>query len=341
MTDRAASQSPQPAAAASSPLALYVGIDVAKDKLDLARTDRPSGILTVPNDDAGIARIVVAELRTANPVVIVVEATGGIERPLVAALLEAGLPVSVVNPVRVRRFAQGLNKLAKTDAIDAHVLAEYGRCASPRLAERRSAAREELDALVTCRRQLVSTRADQKNRRGATANKDARRAIDAVLSTLDKQIAALDRRVRKLIESDPDDLGDGDRRLQSVPGVGPALSSTLLAELGELGTIDRQRIASLVGVAPFNRDSGSRRGKRAIRGGRTAVRCTLYMNAITAIRFNPVLKAFAQRLTKAGKPAKVIIVAAMRKLLSLLNAMQRLKLDWEQLDVVKKLAVNT
>ena len=338
MTDRAASQSSQPAA--SSPLALYVGIDVAKDKLDLARTDRPSAILTVANDDAGVARLV-AELRPVTPAAIVVEATGGIERSLVAALLEAGLPVAVVNPARVRHFARGVGKLAKTDAIDAHVLAEYGRCASPRLAEKRSVAREELDALVTCRRQLVSTRADQKNRRAATAHKDARRAIDAVLSTLDKQIAALDRRVRKLIESDPDDLGDGDRRLQSVPGVGPALSSTLLAELGELGTIDRQHVASLVGVAPFNDDSAGRRGKRCIRGGRTAVRCTLYMNAITAIRCNPVLKAFADRLTRAGKPAKVVIVAAMRKLLTLLNAMQRLKLDWDQLDVVKKLAVNT
>ncbi len=338
MTDRAASQSSQPAA--SSPLALYVGIDVAKDKLDLARTDRPSAVLTVANDDAGITRLV-AELQTANPAVIVVEATGGLERPLVAALLDAGLPVAVVNPARVRNFARGLNKLAKTDAIDAHVLAEYGRCASPRLAEKRSAAREQLDALVTCRRQLVSTRADQKNRRGATVHKDARRAIDAVLSTLDKQIATLDRRVRKLIESDPDDLGDGDRRLQSVPGVGPALASTLLAELGELGGTDRQRIASLTGLAPFNDDSGRRRGKRAIRGGRTAVRCTLYMGAISAIRSNPVIKAFADRLTQAGKPAKVVIVAAMRKLLSLLNAMQRLKLSWDQLDVVKKLAVNT
>ena len=338
MTDRAASPSSQPAA--SSPLALYVGIDVAKDKLDLARTDRPSAILTVANDDAGIARLV-AELRPARAAVIVVEATGGIERPLVAALLEAGLPAAVVNPARVRNFARGLNKLAKTDAIDAHVLAEYGRCAAPRLAEKRSAAREQLDALVTCRRQLVSTRADQKNRRAAIAHKDARRAIDAVLATLDKQIAALDRRVRKLIESDPDDLGDGDRRLQSVPGVGPALASTLLAELGELGTTDRQHVASLVGVAPFNDDSGRRRGKRCIRGGRTAVRCTLYISAIAAIRFNPVLKAFAERLTNAGKPAKVVIVAAMRKLLSLLNAMQRLKLDWDQLDVVQKLAVNT
>ena len=338
MTDRAASQSSQPAA--SSPLALYVGIDVAKDKLDLARTDRPSAVLTVANDDAGIARLV-CELRAANPAVIVVEATGGVERPLVAALLEAGLPAAVVNPARVRHFARGVGKLAKTDAIDARVLAEYGRCASPRLAEKRSAAREELDALVTCRRQLVSTRADQKNRRAATAHKDARRAIDAVLSTLDKQIAALDRRVRKLIESDPDDLGDGDRRLQSVPGVGPALSSTLLAELGELGKTDRQHIASLVGVAPFNDDSAGRRGKRSIRGGRAAVRNTLYMAAVAATRFNPVLKQFAERLTKAGKPAKVVIVAAMRKLLSLLNAMQRLKLDWDQLDVVKKLAVNT
>jgi transposase len=332
----------------SSPLPLFVGIDVAKLTLDLARSDRPGAVLHVANDPAGIAKVL-ADLggggggggaTAANVGTIVVEATGGFERPLVAALLDAGLPTALVNPGRVRHFACGLGKLAKTDAIDAHVLVQFARLASPRLAQRRTAAREELDALVTCRRQLAHAKADQVNRRGATTAKAAVKSLDAVIAAFDRQIDKLDAGIRALIASDEDDLGSDDKRLRSVPGVGPVLASTLLAEMPELGQADRQQAAALAGVAPFNRDSGPRQGHRQIRGGRAAVRNVLYMAAVTAIRCNPVIKAFADRLKASGKAAKVVIVAAMRKLLTLLNAMLRDQLDWDQLDVVKTLATN-
>lgn len=327
---------PQPP---SSPLPLFIGIDVAKLTLDLARSDRTDDVLHVANDPVGIAKVL-ADLRGANVSTIVVEATGGFERPLVAALLDAGFPTALVNPSRVRHFACGLGRLAKTDAIDARVLARFAQLASPRLAERRSAAREELDALVTCRRQLAHARADQANRRGTTTSKVALKALGAVIAAFDRQIDKLDARIRTLIGSDEDDLGPDDRRLRSVPGVGPVLASTLLAEMPELGRTDRQQSAALVGVAPFNRDSGPRRGTRQIRGGRTAVRNVLYMATVAAIRCNPVIKRFADRLTKSGLPSKKVIVAAMRKLLTLLNAMLRDKLNWDELDVVKKIALN-
>lgn len=327
--------------ALSSPLALFVGIDVAKLKLDLARSDS-SAVVTAANDAAGIASLVKSLMPSPSiaPCVIVVEATGGLEQPLLTALLDAGLPVALVNPSRVRRFAEGLGKLAKTDAIDARVLMEFARLASPRLAEKRSVARTELDALVTCRRQLSTSRVEQSNRLGATRSKTACKAIKSVMATLDQQIGALDRQIRKLIESDENDLGDDDKRLQSVPGVGPVLSSTLLAELSELGQTDRQQVAALVGVAPFNRDSGNRQRRRMTRGGRTSVRGVLYMAAVAAMRFNPVIRVFADRLKAAGKQPKVVIVAAMRKLLTLLNAMLREGLNWDELNVVKKLVAN-
>jgi len=313
---------------------LFVGIDVAREKLDLARSDSDA-ILTVANDPDGIGRIV-ASLRQTVVALIVIEATGGLERAVLNALLDANLPVVLVNPGHVRHLARGLGILAKTDAIDARVLVEFGRLASPRLAEKRSANQVELDALVTCRRQLTAVRADQTNRRNATASKRAIKAIDAVLKILDKQIDDLDRQIRKLIESD-DDLDSIDKLLRSVPGVGKVLSSTLLAELNELGKIDRRQIGALVGLAPFNRDSGILKGKRSIRGGRTAVRCVLYMATITAIRCNPVIQKFARRLQNMGKETKVVITACMHKLLALLNAMIRDNLQWDQLNVVKNL----
>lgn len=260
--------------ATSAPVySLFIGINVALDKLDLARSDS-SQLLTVPNDLGGIARIV-ATLLAAKPTTIVVEATGGLERQLVAALLDAGLPVAVVNPAQVRHFAKGLGILAKTDAIDARVLVEFARRASVRLAEKRSKNQVELQALVTCRRQLIHVRTEQSNRRLTTYSKAALKSIDAVLKTLGTQINSLDQQIRKLIESD-DDFKDLDRLLQSAPAVGPVLSSTLIAELNELGRTDRRQISTLVGLAPFNHDSGRLKGKRSIRGGRTrsVVPCT-------------------------------------------------------------------
>jgi transposase len=311
---------------------LFVGIDVAKDKLDLARSDTGE-VFTLTNDDKGIRRIV--ELFTAaRPARIVVESTGGLERPVLEALLDANLPVALVNPGRVRHLAIGIGILAKTDRIDASVLMKFARLAEPRLAQKRTDNQAELDALITCRRQLTATRTEQSNCRLTTRSTSAIKSIEAVLKTLDKQIELLDEKIRSLIDSD-DDFKHLDGLLRSVPGVGPVLSATLLGELRELGKTDRREISALVGVAPFNRDSGTFRGQRSIRGGRTSVRCVLYMATLAAIRFNPVLRTFAERLGKTGKKSKVIIVACMRKLLALLNAMVRDNLSWSQLNIVK------
>jgi transposase len=330
-------QSPPPA-----DRAVYVGIDVAKDRLDLARSDSATAAAAAAfaNDPAGIAAVV-AHLAPLGPAlaVVVVEATGGLERPLVDALLDAGLPAALVHPGRVRHFAKALGVLAKTDRLDARVLARFGQLAAPRLAEKRSANRAALQALVGCRRQLAVTRAQQANRLAATTHKPARKAIEKVVATLDKQVASLDRQIRDLVDAD-DDFKHLDGLLQGVPGVGPTLSATLAAELTELGETDRREVAALVGVAPLNRDSGKASGKRAIAGGRTAVRCVLYMATVAACRCNPVIKTFSDRLRAAGKANKVRLVACMRKLLTLLNAMVREDLTWDQLDVVKKLAKN-
>jgi transposase len=234
----------------------------------------------------------------------------------------------------VRYYALSLGILAKTDPIDAHVIARYASQLSPRLLQKRSEKQSELEALVTCRRQLLHVRTEQTNRLGATTAKSARKSIQAVLKTLEKQIDSLNAQIRKLIESD-DDFDSIDKLLRSIPGIGNVASSTLLCEMSELGKMDRRQAAALLGVAPFNRDSGKSSGKRFIRGGRASVRSVLYMSAVCAIRFNPILSAFAQRLQKAGKLPKVIIVAAMRKLVCIINAMVRDGLRWEQLDLVK------
>jgi transposase len=327
----------QPPPPPPPPPPLFVGIDVSKDALDLALGES-GDVTSFPNDDAGHAAVVEL-LRPLAPAMAVAESTGGLERPLVAALLDAGLPVALVHPGRVRRFAEGLGVRAKTDRIDARVLARFGRLAAPRLLEKRAARAAELQALVVCRRQLTRTRAQQANRLAATAAKPARKALEKVIATLDKQVGSLDGQIRDLVDAD-DDFRHLDGLMRSVPGVGPTLSATLAAELPELGTADGNQVSALVGVAPYNRDSGKSSGARSIGGGRTGVRGCLYMATVAATRFNPVVRAFAERLEAARKPPKVVIVACMRKLLTLLNAMARDGLTWDQLDVVKKLATN-
>jgi transposase len=312
----------------------FVGIDIAKAKLDLARSDTGE-ILTIGNDVDGIRRLVDL-LRAAPPKIIVIESTGGLERPVLDALLEANLPVALVNPRNVRQFAGGIGILAKTDPIDARVLVEFAKLASPRLAEKRSANQVELDALITCRRQTTQLRAIQTNRRGTTSSKTAIKTIDAILKTLDREIQRLDKKIRALVESD-DDFDSIDKLLRSVPGVGAVVSATLLAELKELGSADHRRVSALVGVAPYNHDSGTMKGQRSIFGGRASVRSVLYMATVTAIRCNPVIKAFADRLEKLGKAKKVQIVASMRKLLGYLNVMIRDRIPWSELNVVKAL----
>jgi transposase len=314
-----------------SPSPVYVGIDVALDKLDVARTDQ-RGVVTLAND-ANAHRQLVDSLLAHPPAMIVVEATGGIEQPLVDALLQAALPVALVQPALVRYFAKGLGILAKTDRLDARLLALYAEKASPRLAQKRSKNRIELDALTTCRRQLLHVQTEQTNRRRNVTSKAARIAIDRVLKVVGQQIESLNQQIRKLVDAD-DDMNSIDGLLRSVPGIGQVTSSTLLGELRELGELDRRQTAALVGVAPYNRDSGKSKGQRSIRGGRSAARCALYMACLSAMRFNPVIRPFAQRLKKAGKKNKVVLVACMRKLAVLLNAMIRDGLRWEQLTVV-------
>jgi len=321
-----------PASPTSAP-PVFVGIDVAKDTLDVARSDT-GAIVTFPNAPTGIHQIV-ALLQPLQPTRIVLEATGGLEQPLLEALLEAALPVARVNPGKVRHLAKGLGLLAKTDALDAALLVEFARLAEPRLAQKRSQTQAELNALVTCRRQLVATQTAQANQLTSTTSPFAKKALRSVLATMQKQIARLDKQIAALIDSD-DDMKHRDRILQSVPGVGPVLASTVLAQLPEAGGTDRHQVAALTGVAPFNHDSGKMHGKRAIRGGRADLRCVLYMATQIAMMHNPLIRAFAARLEKTGKLPKVIIVACMRKLLTLLNAMLRDNLLWHELAVVQR-----
>jgi transposase len=315
---------------ASSPL--FVGIDVAKDHLDLARSDTPE-LCTVPNTPAGLAQLL-ATLVPLGPARIVLEATGGLEQPLLEALLDAHLPVARVNPGQVRHLAKGLGLQAKTDALDATLLVEFARLAEPRLAQKRSQNQAQLSALVTCRRQLVATQTDTANQLQATASPLAAKALRSVLATLQKQITRLDTQIAALLDSD-DDLHHRQGLLRSAPGVGPVLAAALIAQLPEAGQIDRHQIAALVGVAPFNHDSGQRQGKRAIRGGRADLRSILYMATNIAMMHNPLIAAFADRLEQLGKLPKVITVACMRKFLTLLNAMLRENLPWHELTVVK------
>lgn len=311
--------------------AIFVGIDVSKETLDAARSDTGQ-VLQCPNTAAGIRKLIA--WLPAGVTRIVLEATGGLEQPALEALLDAGLPVARVNPGKVRHLAKGLGIHAKTDAIDAGLLMEFARLAEPRLAQKRSEKQAELDALVTCRRQLVAAKTDQTNQLQSTVSPFAKKALRSVLTSLDKQIKRLDKQIVSIIDSD-DDMRHQDGLLRSAPGVGPVLSSAILAKLPEAGTTDRHQIAALVGVAPFNHDSGKYQGKRAIRGGREDLRSILYMATQIAIMHNPLIRAMATRLEKLGKLPKVIIVACMRKFLTLINAMLRDNLPWSELDVVK------
>lgn len=302
-----------------------VGIDVAKDSLDVCLLPIEKQ-LTVSNDPAGYRKLIEA-LPAAASCLIVIEATGGYQRPVVAALTAAGHTVAVVNPRQVRDFARGLGILAKTDRLDARVIALFGQHAEPRPIEIGSEKQAELRELVTRRRQLIELRTAEQNRLETVATKVVRNNIRRLVEQLDKQIRQLEDAIGKLLESNPE-LSCKATLLKTVPGVGAVTVTTLLAELPELGRLNRQQIAALVGVAPFNRDSGKFHGRRAIWGGRAAVRSVLYMAALTARRFNPSIRAFAQRLEAAGKPFKVVLTACMRKLLVILNTMIKTNVPW-------------
>lgn len=302
-----------------------VGIDVAKDKLD-GFADLLGRSFSFANDDAGRAALV-DELRRIDAALVCVEATGRYHRRLAADLLDAGIPVAVVNPQRVRAFARATGRLEKTDPIDARVLAEFARAVGPRCEGELPQKQTELRDLVARRRALVQVRVAEKNRLADDAPKLARAQAEKLLRFVERQIEDLDRAIAKLIAAD-DDWHDKAGLIASVKGVGESTANQLVADLPELGTLGRGQIAKLVGVAPLNCDSGMRRGQRHIRGGRGDVRVTLYTGAFNAIRHNPRFRDFAARLEAAGKPFKVIVTAAMRKLLVILNQMVKTNTPW-------------
>jgi transposase len=303
---------------------MYVGIDVAKDILDVAVEPGPETwrVANVPEAIETLVR----QLVPRQPALIVLEATGGFEATVAAQLAAAGLPVAVVNPRQVRAFAKSLGRLAKTDRLDAQVLARFGAAVQPAARPLADAAAERLSALCARRRQLVEMLTAELNRL-PRANAAVRPNLEAHIRWLRQQLNGLDGELSHAVRATPvwrakDDL------LQTVQGVGRVLSVTLLAELPELGTLSRKQIAALVGVAPLNRDSGTFRGKRSTWGGRAQVRRPLYMAALVATRCNPILRAFYARLLAAGKPKKVALTACMRKLLVTLNAMLRDGTPW-------------
>jgi transposase len=302
-----------------------VGVDVSKGRLDVFV--RPIGEhFAVPNDGAGIEEILV-RLEEARPVLVVLEASGGFERPVAAALAAAGMPVSVVNPRQARDFARATGRLAKTDKIDAEVLACFAEAVRP---EPKALPDEEaalFAAILARRRQIVSMMTAEKNRLSAAAAEPVAKRIRAHLRWLEKELARTDRDLDETIRQS-ETWRENEALLRSVPGVGPVLARTLLAELPELGSLAPKRLSALVGVAPLNRDSGTLRGRRTVWGGRARVRAALYMGALVATRFNPSIKEFYERLLAAGKPKKVALVACMRKLLAILGAVLKHRTPW-------------
>ncbi len=303
---------------------LFVGIDVAKAELAVAV--RPTDAQwTVPQTEAGWEALV-AQLQPLAPTLVLLEATGGLELPVTGVLVAAGLPVAIVNPRQVRDFAKATGALAKTDAVDARVLARFAAAVRPAPRSLPDAATQALAALVTRRWQLVEMLTAEQNRL-ASAPRGLRPGLQAHIRWLQRQLAGLDTDLQQTLRTSPcwrvqDDL------LPSAPGVGPLRSATLLGSLPELGTLSRRAIAALVGVAPWSRESGRRRSPRRCWGGRAEVRAVLYMATLAAVRHNPVLRAFYQRLRGAGKLKKVALVACMRKLLTLLNARLKHRQPW-------------
>jgi len=313
-----------------TPPPVFVGIDVSKQFLDIAQwpDDRT---WRVAQDEAAI-RTLVEALRTLAPARVVLEATGGLEAPVTAALAAAGLPVAVVNPRQARDFARATGKLAKTDAIDARLLARLGEALAPRVATLKDEETRELEALLTRRRQIVEMLTMEKNRLNAAA-KRVHKDIAAHITWLEKRLRDVDGELRGAIAG-CEALRVKDALLRSAPGAGKVLATTLLASLPELGCLNRRQISALVGVAPLNCDSGTMQGTRRIWGGRAAVRTVLYMATLSAIRCNPDIRAFHARLVASGKKPKVAITACMRKFLTILNAMVRSNTPWQARTVV-------
>lgn len=303
----------------------YIGIDIAKSSLEVAIHNQAQQFSFL-NDEKGI-RQTVDHIEKLSPTLVVLEATGGFESILAAALSVAGLPVVVVNPRQVRDFARATGRLAKTDTIDAGVLAHFAAAIKPELRPFQDEAVQALKDLVARRQQLIEMLTAEKNRLSTAHNRIVRENLQAHIKWLQKELDGADTGLRCQIEASPV-WREKDNLLQTVPGVGNTTSATLLANLPELGDLNRRQIAALVGVAPYNRDSGLLRGKRAVWGGRAKVRAVLYMAVMAGLRWNPVIRAFYEHLCSAGKAKKVALTACIRKLLTILNAMMKNNTTW-------------
>lgn len=301
----------------SSPI--YVGIDVAKDTLDVAKLGKKPTEQFV-NTKRGIAKLV-RYLKQGKPKLIVVEATGGYEETVVWALFEAGLPVALVSPQRVRQYARAKGLLAKTDQLDAHILADFGKNIQPRLFMGKSEERRRLSALVGRRNQLNDMLQAEKNRLRSSAV-EVKSSVNRNIAFLKTELKDLEAQIQAFLKAH-EDLGEQEKLLRTTKSVGPVTAATRLADLPELGQLDRKQVAALVGVAPMNKDSGKKRGYRKTKGGRPDVRNVLYMSTLNGIQHNPVIQAQYEQLVKRGKEKKVAITACMRKMLVILNAMMR------------------
>lgn len=302
----------------------WIGIDVAKAALDVASSgeERP---WRVTNDEAGITALV-ADLTARKPRLVVLEATGGHERAVTAALAAVGIPVAVVNPRQVRDFAKAMGQLAKSDALDARLLALFAERVQPPVRPLPDVVAQDLAALLARRRQLLEMRTAELNRRPSLTPR-LRPALDAHVTWLSQQIAEVDRELDQTLHASPVWREKQDL-LRSIPGIGPVVARTLLGDLPELGSLTRWEVAALAGVAPLNADSGTRQGKRRTWGGRATVRAALYMAAVVASTHNPLIRPLFQRLRDQGKPVKVALVACMRKLLTIANAILRDGVPW-------------
>ena len=305
---------------------IFIGIDVAQDRLD-AHVFPSDESFAVRRDSGGLA-VLVERLKTLNPYLVVLEATGGFEVTVAAAVAAAQIPLAVVNPRQIRDFARSTGQLAKTDALDAKAIARFAEAVRPEPRPVPDAQARALGELVARRRQIVEMMTAERNRRRQLTSRRLIKSVDRLLAVLQKELSEIEQELDEGIRGTPA-WRERDELLRSVPGIGNVVARSLIADLPELGRLDRKQIAALVGVAPLNRDSGKMRGKRTTWGGRAKVRCALYMAALVASRYNPLLKAFYQRLISAGKPKKLALTAVMRKLLTILNAMIRDNTRWQ------------
>ena len=304
--------------------AFNIGIDISKKKLDISFSDNET--VSYDNNLSGFKQLS-KQISNKKSTRVVMEATGGYERALVQFLQEEGIAVSVVNAKRVRDYAKALGKLAKTDKIDAHVIRLFAGTINPNLTEKLTKSQQSLDSLTSRRNQLVKQRAIEKQYVETVTNKDAKRSINRTIKFFDKEVKRIEEKIKELIDLDVN-IKEKIERLMTIKGVGPVVAVTFVSDIPELGTLSNKEISALVGVAPFCRDSGTMRGKRTIWGGRAQVRSILYMATMSAVKYNPAIKVFYERLVSKGKPKKTALVACMRKLIIIANSMIRNDVDW-------------